>query len=236
MNMSPEFIMLGALWYLVFLFSTTLHEAAHAWAAQRGGDFTATYSGQVTLDPRPHIQREPFGMVIFPLLTYFMSGWMMGWASAPYDPYWAARYPRRAALMSLAGPASNLLLVVVCGVLVRVGIAAGVFVPPDYISFTQVVAAPGGGLMGTVATLLSIAFMLNLLLGVFNLLPIPPLDGSSVITLLMSERTANRWMDAIRNPGFTIIGMLVAWKIFGPIFRPFKSLALALLYPELSYG
>lgn len=236
MNMSPEFIVLGALWYLVFLFSTTLHEAAHAWAAQRGGDYTAAAGGQVTLDPRPHIQREPFGMVIFPLLTYFMSGWMMGWASAPYDPYWAARYPRRAALMSLAGPASNLLLVVLSGVLVRGGIAAGFFVPPDFISFTQVVEAPGGGLMSTFATLLSISFMLNLLLGVFNLLPIPPLDGSSVITLFMSERTANRWMDIIRNPGFTIVGMLVAWKIFGPIFRPFKMLALALLYPELSYG
>jgi hypothetical protein len=97
----------GLVWYMVFLFSVTLHEAAHAWAAQRGGDPTAYLGGQVSLDPRPHIRREPFGMVILPLFTAITSGWPIGYASTPYDPVWALNHPRRAAWMSLAGPAAN---------------------------------------------------------------------------------------------------------------------------------
>ena len=62
--------------YLVFLFSTVLHEAAHAWSAMRGGDLTAYHGGQVSLDPRPHIRREPFGMVLLPLLSLAASGWI----------------------------------------------------------------------------------------------------------------------------------------------------------------
>ena len=101
--MNTEFLIAGVVWYVVFLLSTTCHEASHAWAAKLGGDLTAFHGGQVSLDPIPHIRREPFGMVIFPLLTYATGGWMMGWASAPYDPSWSERYPRRAAWMSLAG-------------------------------------------------------------------------------------------------------------------------------------
>ena len=71
------------IYYVVFLFSTTLHEAAHAWAAKLGGDLTAYHGGQVTLDPRPHIRREPFGMVVLPLLSVVTSGWPLGFASAP---------------------------------------------------------------------------------------------------------------------------------------------------------
>ena len=82
----------GLVYYVVFLFSTTLHEAAHAWAAMRGGDLTAYHGGQVTLDPRPHIQREPFGMVAIPILSVMLSGWPFGFATAPYDPHWAMQY------------------------------------------------------------------------------------------------------------------------------------------------
>ena len=73
--MSPDALALGLLYYVVFLFSTTFHEAAHAWAAMRGGDLTAYHGGQVSLDPRPHIRREPFGMLILPLVTTLTSGW-----------------------------------------------------------------------------------------------------------------------------------------------------------------
>ena len=84
----------GLIYYIVFLFSTTLHEAAHAWAAKRGGDLTAYRGGQVSLDPLPHIRREPFGMVLLPLLSVAVSGWPFGYASAPYDPAWAQQHPR----------------------------------------------------------------------------------------------------------------------------------------------
>jgi len=100
----------GLLYYVVFLFSTTLHEAAHAWAAARGGDLTAYQGGQVSLSPVPHIRREPIGMVVLPLFAVLTTGWPFGYASALYNPDWARRCPHRAAWMALAGPAVNLTL------------------------------------------------------------------------------------------------------------------------------
>src|SRR5713101_4658250 len=131
----------GIKWYLVFLFSTSCHEAAHAWTAHRLGDDTAYRGGQVTLNPAPHIKREPFGMVIVPLFSYFMGGWMIGWASAPYNPEWALRYPRRSALMAMAGPAANLVLVLLAAILMRVGFEWGVFAQPSHASFMEVIVA-----------------------------------------------------------------------------------------------
>src|SRR5436190_7365182 len=96
--------------YVVFLYSTVCHEAAHAWVAHKLGDSTAYHGGQVSLDPIPHIRREPLGMVVVPLLGLFINGSLLGWASAPLDPLWAAKHPRRSALVALAGPASNFLL------------------------------------------------------------------------------------------------------------------------------
>src|SRR3990167_6103885 len=110
MNLTPEAVALGVVWYAVFLFSTTCHEAAHAWAAKLGGDPTAALGGQASINPLPHIQREPLGTVVVPVASYLLGGWMIGWASAPYDPLWAERHPRRAGLMALAGPGANLLL------------------------------------------------------------------------------------------------------------------------------
>ena len=76
--MNTADIALGAVWYLVFLFSTTCHEAAHALAAKWGGDLTAFEGGQVTLNPIPHIRRSPFGMVIVPIASFALGGWMIG--------------------------------------------------------------------------------------------------------------------------------------------------------------
>src|ERR1700751_2150411 len=92
-------------WLVVFLLSMSAHEASHAYIAKVLGDPTAYLGGQVTLDPIPHIRREPFGMLLLPIISYLASGWMIGWASAPYNAAWAAQYPRRAAVMALAGPA-----------------------------------------------------------------------------------------------------------------------------------
>src|SRR5688572_30618449 len=126
-QITGEFLALGLIWYLVFLFSTTCHEASHALVAKLGGDPTAFHGGQVTLNPAPHIQREPFGMVLAPIVSYLRGGAMIGWASAPYDPFWQHRHPRRAALMSLAGPAANYALMIVGAIGIRTGIIAGIF-------------------------------------------------------------------------------------------------------------
>ncbi len=133
----PGFLALGLIWYVVFLFSTTCHEAAHAFAAKLGGDLTAFHGGQVSLDPIPHIRREPFGMVVFPILSFITGGWMMGWASAPYDPEWSYRHPRRAAWMSLAGPAANLSLAILAGILIHAGLAFSLFKLPERVSLLK---------------------------------------------------------------------------------------------------
>ena len=235
--MNSEFLIAGVVWYVVFLLSTTCHEAAHAWAAKLGGDLTAFHGGQVSLDPIPHIRREPFGMVIFPLLTYATGGWMMGWASAPYDPRWSEQYPRRAAWMSLAGPGANFTLVIVAGILIHIGIWTGFFRHPESVSFIHVVESAGAGVAGGAATFLSLLFSLNLLLGTFNLIPVPPLDGFGVLGLLASEDMARRIQHFGRSlGGFSMIGLLLVWQVFGGIFHPVFAFALRALYPGQGYG
>lgn len=227
---------LGLTWFLVFLFSTTLHEASHAFAAYRLGDPTAYHGGQATLNPLPHIRREPIGMVAIPLITYFTRGWMMGWASAPYDPAWARRFPRRAAVMALAGPAANLSLVLAAGLAIRGGMAAGVFKPPDSISFTQVTASATGGPAAGAVVPLSLLFSLNLLLCLFNLLPLPPLDGSALIPALLPASAAERYAALMNQPFMSLLGLLVAWQLFNPIYSPVQLAAIRLLYPGVPYG
>jgi Zn-dependent protease len=224
------------LWYVALLFSLCCHEAAHGWAAQRGGDPTAYLGGQVTLDPRPHIRREPFGTVVMPLIAYSAWGWMIGWASTPYDPHWAARHPRRAAWMSLAGPAANAALVLVAALAIRAGVAIGVFEPPMSIGFDRVAESPLGGVWATTAALVSILFTLNLLLLVFNLIPVPPLDGAGAIGLLLPERLALRLRVAFARPAWSFAGLLVAWVAIGALLPPVHRVAIQLLYPELVYG
>ncbi len=235
--MEPDLIALGVLWYVVFLLSTTCHEAAHAWVAKLGGDLTAFHGGQVSLDPIPHIRREPFGMVLFPILSYAMGGWMMGWASAPYDPTWAHRHPHRSGWMSLAGPAANFTLVVLAGLLIHAGILFGIFRHPDSVGFTHMVQATGPGAADAAARILSLLFSLNVLLGTFNLLPLPPLDGFGAVGLLMSEDRARRFEEKSRSMrGLWFIGLLVGWKLFGNLYMPIFLLSLKALYPFTAYG
>ena len=216
--------------------SLTAHEASHAWAALRGGDATAYALGQVSLDPRPHIRREPMGMVFVPLLFFFTSGWMIGWASTPYDPRWAYRHPRRAGWMALAGPAANLALAVASGLGIRLGLATGHFEVPTWVRFDHVTAAVGGPASEVFALVLSIAFTLNLLLAVFNLIPLPPLDGSGAVALLLGDAAARRFQEWMRQPALSLLGILAAWWLIGPVFGPIHRLALSLLYPGVQYG
>jgi Zn-dependent protease len=230
---SPEEILLGLVWYAAFLFSLTFHEAAHAWVALRGGDPTAYAGGQVSLDPRPHMRREPIGTVVVPILFFVTSGWMIGWASTPFDPRWAWRHPRRAGWMSLAGPGANLLLFALAGLLIRGGLAAGVFEPPESLGFARIVDAAGGGSLDLLASLLSILFTLNLLLAVFNLIPFPPLDGSGVLAIFLSADSARRLQLLLRRPALSLLGLFAAWYLIGELFRPAFVEALRFLYGGL---
>jgi Zn-dependent protease len=233
--MPTEELGFGLLWYALFVVSTTFHEAAHGFAALRFGDPTARQAGLVTLDPLPHIQRSPMGMVVIPILSFLFGGWMIGWASTPYDPYWAQYSRRKAALMALAGPAANLVLILVAAILIHAGIRFGAFAQPDQITWTQTTIARSPGLAAGAAVAVSILFSLNLILLVFNLMPVPPLDGSEVLSLFLSESTAQRYRDLMAQPTAQIIGLVVAWNLIDVVLSPIHSVALNLLYPGAGY-
>jgi Zn-dependent protease len=220
------------LWYAVFLLSITAHEGAHALVARLGGDDTAYLGGQVTLNPVPHIMREPFGTVIIPLLTFFMlhGGWMMGWASAPYDPLWEERYPRRAAAMALAGPLANLGLAALGFMALKAGLVLGWWEPLGA-GFDNLVAPveAGNGLAEGAGRLLSVLMGLNLVLFVFNLIPMPPLDGASVLAGLFAP--ARRFVFLLRSNALGgLLGIVVAWNLLPRLLRPVYEFVLGMLW------
>ncbi len=225
-------------WYLVFIVAMTFHEAAHALAALWGGDDTAYHGGQVSLDPVPHICREPFGTVLVPIATYFLSGFMVGWASAPYNPVWARRYPHRQALMSAAGPAANFLLALLAFLTAKVALAAGLFNAPASVNFERLLV-PVASLeeshwANLLARVLSVGLNLNLLLFLFNLIPLPPLDGSGILGGI-GPRGLRRLYDRIQEePWLGFLCLAIAWKVFS--YGPFFSLLLRILHPEHRYG
>jgi Zn-dependent protease len=176
-------------------------------------------------------------MVLLPIISYASGGWMMGWASAPYDPAWQLKHPRRAAWMSLAGPAANFTLVLIAGIAVHLGIAIGVFQAPESVNFQRIVEASSPGFAEGIAKFVSLLFSLNVLLAAFNLLPIPPLDGYSAMGLFLTDAGARR-MEALRRSvrSFSFIGLLLCWQLFGKLYAPLFAFALRVLYPTLHYG
>jgi Zn-dependent protease len=199
-------------WFIAFVISSTFHEAAHGLLAKLGGDLTAYRMGQVTLNPMPHIQREPWGMVLLPVISLLASNGQscIGYASTAVDPFWAYRNPRKAALMSAAGPLSNLLLAVIA-------------------FFVLVALGQSDGNSALTVQRIAIVFLrLNLLLFVFNLLPFPPLDGAGVVRgLLPGTRNA---FDALQSmPYASILTFVIAIKVVPYLYYPLLEQVAKLL-------
>lgn len=233
----------GLVFYVVFVFSVTCHEAAHAWAAAKGGDLTAYLGGQVSLDPIPHMKREPIGMVLLPLITVSTMGFPFGYASAPYDPIWAQRYPRRAAWMALAGPGANALILLVTVLAIHLGIFFGALEAPDSLGYQRIVSAAGeaglassGTAAGYLAFLLSLLYFMNLLLLVLNMIPLPPLDGSGALPLILPDSMHDAYQQLIRTPYLSLVVFILIFNFFGEIFQPLFFWSISLLYPWLSYS
>jgi len=222
---SDQLVMLP-LWYVAFLLAVTCHEAAHAWVAWLGGDPTAYVGGQVTLNPLPHIQREPVGTILAPLLSYILVGWTMGWASAPYDPSWEDRYPRRAALMALAGPVANLALATLAFAVLKIGLVVGWWVQAEGQPTQMVLTEATPPWAAGVAVFASIVLLINCVLFVFNLFPVPPLDGASVVAGL--GEWGRTYRDTLRS-SFSFVGIVVAWVLFRRVFEPFYGFVVSLL-------
>lgn len=220
-------------WYLVFLFSTTCHEFAHAFVALKGGDTTAYEGGQVSLDPLPHIRRAPFGMVLMPLLSLFLFRFMIGWGASPYNPFWASRHPRRYAWMSLAGPSTNIVLAIVAFVALLVLVKSDVLALSGMRSYDMLVLPPDGvqnSPLGALSRVLSVMFSLNVILGIFNLLPVPPLDGAAVVEGFWPQQLGTVMTKIRETPMFTLFGLLIAWKLVPWIADPIWSALVMLMY------
>ncbi len=167
-DFTPERVAWGITSYVVLLFSLSFHEAAHAWMARRLGDDTAEREGRVSLNPLVHI--DPIGTVLMPLVQFFANGLpVLAWAKpTPYSPANFGRHTslrRGHVLVAGAGPLSNLLLALIFTGLLLV--------------------ANGTGLLDTSQTtfmILALGVQLNVALAIFNLVPLPPLDGSKVIS------------------------------------------------------
>jgi Zn-dependent protease len=193
--------------------SLSFHEAAHAWASNRLGDRTARDLGRLTLNPLAHI--DWIGTVLFPVIAMSSGAPLLGWAKPVPVDFRNLRDPRRDfALVALAGPVSNLILAVVF---------AGVF------AILERVYAPDG-MMSVPAILCLEMVSLNVLLAVFNMIPVPPLDGGNVLAGFAPEPVA-RLIDQLRPFGFLILYALLLTGVLSTIARPAQEFFLRWLLP-----
>lgn len=227
-----ETVFRAVIGYVVFLFSVVCHEAGHALAALWGGDKTAYHNGQVTLNPVPHIQQEPFGLGLLPILSLLRNlptgnMWIFGFASAPFDPTWAMLHPRRAAWMAMAGPAANFVIALVAALAIKLGLMTGFFAYKGM--YAQLVQ--GDGFAEPVAIVLSALVYLNFSLGCFNLVPVPPLDGFSILLFFLPKEAAYKIYDIRAQFGmmFPILIFVMSqylWDIIDPLYAGFVRLIL----------
>lgn len=198
--------------FVVLVCSLTIHEVAHAWTADRLGDPTARRLGRVSLNPIVHA--DPLGTLLLPLVA-FMSGLpIIGWAKpVPVNPGALADPRRDFVVIAAAGPTSNLLLALIAAAALRMW-AAGA---------PQVLVGPLGAGLAT-------AVHLNVLLALFNLVPIPPLDGGNVLSGLLPPRLGDRFDAVLRPFGFLVLYALLLSGALGVIvFGPAFSLTRVLL-------
>lgn len=186
-------------WLLPVVFAITVHEVAHGWMAKQYGDKTADQQGRLTLNPLKHI--DPLGTLIIPgLLLISFTGFIFGWAKpVPVDPR-NFKNPKKAMMMvALAGPVSNLIMAIAWALVARVGVAVNV----EFFSMPLIYMGVAG-------------ITINLVLALINLLPIPPLDGSRVVSGLLPDYWAWRY-NQIERYGFWILLLLLVTNTLGLI-------------------
>ena len=211
---------LGLTNYLVLLFSLSFHESAHAWMALRLGDDTAASLGRITLNPVPHI--DPFGTVLMPLLQIFGGFPVIGWAKpTPYDP---GRFRRDVSLrrghisVAFVGPLSNLLLALAFAVIFAVILRMDV--PPD--------------MKNGLYSLMSIGIAMNVALAVFNMLPVPPLDGSHILSWSLPRPLGEKFDHVAENYGTMILWVLFLSGLLGYLIGPVQRVVTLFIFQLIS--
>ncbi|HWR35930.1 MAG TPA: site-2 protease family protein [Clostridia bacterium] len=210
---------------VAFLFAISIHESAHAWMASRCGDPTARMLGRVTLNPLRHI--DPIGTVVLPALAMISGFPVIGWAKpTPVDPRNFRNPVRDDVLTSVAGPVSN--FIVVLG-----SVAALAAISLTSASGNAVVKNLSSGFLTDVNGLMPLTLMvyefmqINILLGIFNLIPVPPLDGSHVLRHLLPESIRNAY-DRVGMLGIIVL-MLFGGRFLGKLLFPVVSFFNAIL-------
>ena len=191
--------------FLVLIFSLTVHESAHAWAAAWLGDPTAKRLGRITLNPAAHV--DPIGTLVLPLVAFASGAPIIGWAKpVPVHRQNLKNQRRDFLYIAAAGPASNIVLALIAAVALRV-------FPVSPISVAGWFELP---VWAVAATL----FELNLLLAVFNMVPIPPLDGSNVLAGVLPANLSSTYDRIVRPWGFVILYALLLTGGLGVIITP----------------
>ena len=200
----------------VLIASLSVHEAAHAFAADRLGDPTARQLGRLSLNPAVHV--DPIGTILFPLIAFFSGVPLIGWAKpVPVDTRHLKNPKRDFAIVAAAGPASNVVMAVAAAMVLEV---VGNFATPGDIAALAVVRPAIQLLRGFI--------YLNVLLAVFNMIPVPPLDGGNVLIGVLPANTA-RWVEQLRPYGILILYALMLTGVLSTLLGPVATYLLYLL-------
>ncbi|ALP53409.1 hypothetical protein Tel_09750 [Candidatus Tenderia electrophaga] len=207
-----------AAWALPVLFAITVHEVSHGWVARRLGDPTAEMMGRLTLNPLKHI--DPIGTVLVPLIFVLLPGnFIFGWAKPVPVTWQNLRNPKRdMALVALAGPSSNLLMAIGWGVVAKLGYLLADQVP--FLGLPMIYMGSAG-------------ILINIILMVLNLLPLPPLDGGRVLAGLLPGPLAYKY-SRIEPYGIVILLVLLFTGLLGGLLWPVVQGVMQLLYSVLA--
>lgn len=185
------------------LFAITVHEVAHGWVASKFGDHTAKHLGRLTLNPLKHL--DPIGTVLIPALCFFMGGFIFGWAKpVPINPFNFRNFRRDSALVAIAGPMANLMMALFWAMMAKIG--------------ELLVPSIGSGALFLMYSGLA-GISINAMLMFLNLIPIPPLDGSRVVSSLLPARAAMSY-NALEPYGFIILIFLLITNVLAFILIP----------------
>lgn len=210
---------------VALIFSLSVHESAHAWTSNYFGDDLARLQGRISLNPMVHV--DPIGTLLFPAMSFFTGAPLIGWAKpTPVNPFrW--RNKRVANFwVSIAGVICNFIIAIVAGIIIRVCYSLG------FIEIGNGALVPAGTnsiiALGAV-DLLWVFFRLNVALGVFNLIPIPPLDGSKVLQSLLPPSFESGF-EALEKFGFILLILAMFTGVFSAIFRVVMPIAIQILF------